>query len=256
VRVHLAATHQALGHWLEADAYLREVLLAEDDAYVRRHRATLLHAAEFVGRHLGSLLVTGQPAGAVVRVDGRELGQLPLADAVRVPVGSYQLEVALDGYYPARRPLTISAESIARESVDLAPLSEAPRAASAPGSEPAQRPGGLAGNPAWLSWSLTGAAAASAITTGVALLVRDHHAEHWNSDACLAPGRRRGEVCGSELDAGKNAERVAYVGGVASVLFAAGALLSWSLSEPAQERGVGLVACGLHGVGGVCSGSF
>jgi len=271
-RVHLAATHQALGHWLEADALLAEVLDVSDDPYLERHRATLERAAEFVGRHLGSLMLSGQPAGAEVRLDGRKLGALPLPDAVRVPVGSYQLEVLSEGYYPLRRPVVISSGAVLREAVALAPLpadsgaTVADGAGSGRGSESAGKGGG---SPAWLSWTLTGLTAGAAITTGVALVVRNHHASEWNSADCLQPGRARGEVCGAELDAGKTAESVAYASGVATLLFAAGAVVSWTLGEPASSeapdsvasssvasKAAALTRCGFTLGGATCVGSF
>jgi len=271
-RVHLAATHQALGHWVEADALLTEVLSAPDDPYLERHRATLERAAEFVGRHLGSLMLSGQPAGAEVQLDGRTLGVLPLPDAVRVPVGSYQLEVLREGYYPLRRPLVISSGAVLREAVALAPLPADPGAAVANGEASGRdtaSAGTGGGSPAWLSWTLTGLTAGAAITTGVALVVRNQHASEWNSADCLQPGRTRGEVCGAELDAGKTAESVAYVSGVATLLFAAGAAVSWTLGEPAASEApnavasqsaasarVALTRCSLTLGGALCAGSF
>jgi len=257
-RVHLAATHQALGHWLEADALLQEVLSESDDPYLERHRATLERAADFVGRHLGSLMLSGQPAGAEVRLDGRKLGALPLPDAVRVPVGSYQLEVLAEGYYPLRRPLVISSGGVLREAVTLAPL-PADSGANAEGSGRGAEPAGSGGSPVWLSWTLTGLSAGAAITTGVAFAVRNHHASEWNSADCLQPGRLRGEVCGDELDAGRTAESVAYASGVATLLFTAGAVVSWTLGEPASSEasnGVALTRCSLTLGGGTCAGSF
>ncbi|HKO89692.1 MAG TPA: tetratricopeptide repeat protein [Polyangiaceae bacterium] len=261
-RVHLAATHQALGHWIEADALLREVLSASDDPYLERHRATLERAAEFVGRHLGSLMLSGQPAGAEVRLDGRPRGVLPLTEPLRVPVGSYQLEVVLEGYYPLRRPLVISSGGVLREAVELAPLpagagiASGDAAGDARGAQPASSG---AGSPLWLSWTLTGLSVGAAITTGVAFAVRNHHASEYNGADCLQPGRLRGEVCGDELDAGKTAESIAYASGVATLLFTAGAIVSWTLGEPASSEApdaVALTRCRLTLGGGMCAGSF
>lgn len=250
-RVHLAAAHQALGHWREADALLAELLQQEDEPYVQRHHATLLRAQEFVGRHLGTLSLTGQPAGAVVKVNGRELGTLPLAKPTRLVVGSYLLEVTLPGYYPLQRPVTITAGGTLRESVELAQQTSA--SASAASSEAAA----AASAPRWLSWTLTGLAASGAVATGVAWGVRNHHASRWNSDACLAPGRARGEVCPGERDDGKRAEQLAYIGGVATVLLAASAAVSWTLLDaPAAEASAASLSCGLSLGLGVCSGSF
>lgn len=258
-RVHLAAAHQALGHWPEADALLAELLQQTDEAYVQRHQATLLRAQEFVGRHLGTLLLAGQPEGAEVKVDGRSLGKLPLTKALRLAVGSYQLEVTRPGYYPLQRPIHIGAGGTLRESVALAPLAEAAPLAPLARESAAAAPSSLAA-PRWLAWSLTGLAAGGAVATGVAWGVRNHHAAHWNSDDCLQPGRRRGEVCAGERDDGRRAEQLAYVGGVATLLLAAGATVSWTLLEPpaseASAAGAAALSCGLTLGFGACAGSF
>lgn len=250
-RVHLAAAHQALGHWLEADALLAELLQHAGDPYVQRHRATLLRAQEFVGRHLGTLLLAGQPEGAQVKLNGRVLGTLPLAQPTRLELGSYQLEVALPGYYPLQRPVIITAGSTLRESVELAPQT----GAVAPESSAAAT---RVLAPRWLSWTLAGLAAGGAVATGVAWGVRNQHASRWNSDACLAPGRARGEVCPGERDDGKRAEQLAYAGGVATVLLAAGAAVSWTFRAPRapEAAAAGSLSCGLSLGLGMCSGSF
>lgn len=251
-RVHLAAAHQALGHWLEADGLLRELLQEPEDPYVQRHRATLERAAEFASQHLGSLIVDGSPAGAAVLASGRPLGSLPFSEAVRLPIGSYQLDVSRDGYYPVRRPITVAPGALLREAVELTPLAPSPNA-DAVASVPAAR---ADGSPRWLSWTLSGLAAGAAVTTAVAFAVRNQHAARWNSSACLEGGRRRGEVCPDELSAGRDAERVAYVSGIGAVLLAAGAVLSWTLEAPEEPDEVALASCRLGLVGGVCSGSF
>jgi hypothetical protein len=261
VRVHLAATHQALGHWLQADTYLEQVLRAEDDPYVRRHRQTLEKAAEFVARHVGSLEVSGSPEGAEVRIDGRQMGVLPLASPLRLAVGSYQLEVARPGYYPARRPVVIGERAAVRESVELArrpaePAAAAPMVASR-GSRDAPADDRADGPPRWLSWTLTGLATGAALTTGVAFALREAHADRWNSDDCQELGRVRGEVCPGELARGRDAERVGYVSGVATLLLGAGAVVSWSMERPAALASSAKVTrCGVSWAGAACEGSF
>jgi len=229
---------------------LRELLQEADDPYVQRHQATLERAAEFASQRLGSLIVNGSPAGAAVLVNGRSLGSLPLSATVRLPSGSYQLDVSRDGYYPVHRPISIAPGAVLREAVELTPLASSPSADAA--VVPATRVGG---SPPWLSWTLSGLAAGAAVTSAVAWGVRNQHAAHWNSSACLEGGRRRGEVCPDELDAGRDAERVASVSGVGALLLAAGAVVSWTLEAP-EEPGVALVGCRLGLGGGVCSGSF
>jgi hypothetical protein len=259
-RVHVAATHQALGHWLEADEYLRGVLSEPEDPYVERHRATLERALEYVDRHIGELEVSGGPDGASVRLNGRELGTLPLSRAVRVPVGTYELQVSHEGYYDVRRPVVLTNRGVVRESVDLTrtPPPPPPSAAQAPtrGLSEVDRGGG---SPRWLSWSLTGLAVGAGATTTVALLLRERHASNWNSTDCLQQGFSRGDVCRDELDSGRTAERIAYVSGVATALFAAGAIVSWSLdggTSEAPESAELETRCGLTFGGAMCKGAF
>jgi PEGA domain-containing protein len=253
VRVHLASTHQALGHWLEADAYLRGVLSQPDDPYVTRHRATLEQAAQFVNQHIGSVEVTGAPLGAEVSLNGRRIGVLPLP-AVRAPVGSYQLQVLKEGFYEERRPIVISGRGLIRESVQLAPVPEARPVASSPSAVRELDQG--SGSPRWLSWTLAGLSAGAAATTGISLALREQSAKEWNSADCLEPGRTRGEVCRAQLDDGRAAERVAYVSGVATLLFAAGAIVSWTLEEPDVPATASLASCGIALGGATCVGSF
>lgn len=258
-RVHLAATHQALGHWLDADEYLRGVLSEPEDPYVERHRATLERALEYVDRHIGELEVSGAPAGATVRLNGRELGTLPLSRAVRVPVGTYELEVSREGYYEARRPVVLTSRGVVREAVDLAPAPQAPAASTAPNpARTASTADSGAGSPRWLSWTLTGLAVGAGATTTVALLLREKHASNWNSNDCLQQGFSRGDVCRDELDSGRTAERIAYVSGVATALFAAGAIVSWSLDGPEEATASAALEtrCGLTFGGATCKGSF
>lgn len=259
-RVHVAATHQALGHWLEADEYLRGVLSEPEDPYVERHRTTLERALEYVDRHIGELEVSGGPAGATVRLNGRELGTLPLSRAVRVPVGTYELQVSHEGYYDVRRPVVLTNRGVVREAIDLAktPPPPPPSADPAPARGPSEVDRG-SGSPRWLSWSLTGLAVGAGATTTVALLLRERHASNWNSNDCLQQGFTRGDVCRDELDSGRTAERIAYVSGVATALFAAGAIVSWSLdggSSQPPESAMLETRCGLTFGGAMCKGAF
>jgi hypothetical protein len=196
----------------------------------------------------------GTPPGAEVRLNGRRIGVLPLS-AVRAPVGSYQLQVLKQGFYEERRPVVISNRGVIRESIELAPIAEARSvAASAPSVREEAR--GLM-SPRWLSWALTGLSAGAAVTTGVSWALREKSATEWNSGDCLEPGRTRGEVCPVTLDNGRTAERVAYVSGVATLLFAAGAIVSWTLDQPGAPATASLSArCDLTLGGATCAGSF
>jgi hypothetical protein len=128
-----ALAEQALGQWAQAEAHLREALAATDDPWITRHRQALDGALAIIGDHLGSLQVNGGVDGAELRLDGQLAGKLPLAAPLRVVVGRPLLEVALEGYYPVRREITIKAGSLSTEIIELVALPQHPTVASAPG---------------------------------------------------------------------------------------------------------------------------
>jgi hypothetical protein len=260
VKVHLAATHQALGQWLEAEQYLRDVLRDDTDPYIQRHRATLEKAYEFVDRRLGSLDVVGGPAGAELLLSGRRVGQLPLASPARVPVGSYVLEVRKEGYYAVTRPISIGAGTLLRESVELGRRETAtPALRVASATEPGSiedRTGG--GSPRWLTWTLLGGGIAAGTASAIAFSIREEHASNWNSDACLMPGYTRGELCPSELEEGRTAERWAIGTAIVSGVLFGGALTSFLLERPAPDEAAALTleGCRVGASGAQCFGSF
>jgi hypothetical protein len=260
IQLHLATGYQALGDWLSADEYLSLALARQNHPYVLRHRQTLEDAQRVISANIGRLEVQGEPAGAEVRLNGRLVGTLPLAEPVRAIVGSYRLEVRLDGHYGAERPITITGGGLVREAFRLEPLP-----AGAGGSEPSGKPVGAGADmtdkePAqpWLTWTLAGASAAAATTTLVAVILREVHAGRWNDNGrCLRINQTREQVCGTEREAAQTAETVALVGGVATGLFAAGALVNqFAFTAPEARTEVGLHGCTLLWAGASCFGSF
>ena len=257
LKVHLASTHQALGHWVEAERYLSEVLRQPDDSYVRRHRATIDKAYDFVNQRLGSLDVVGEPEGAELVLSGRSVGRLPLPAPVRVPIGSYVIEVRKEGYYSVTRPVAIGGGMLLRESITLGPR-------PGPGPEYAQplsaasRADDRAGSPRWLTWTLTGTGLVAATVSLVAFQIRENHAQRWNSDSCLQPGLTRGDVCSEELDDGRSAERLGIGTGILSGVLLGGALTSYLLERrpPSEAPAVALQGCGVGLASAACFGSF
>ena len=157
IKVHLAATYQALGQWVEAERYLREAASNPDDAYIRRHRATIEKAYAFIEQRLGSLDVVGGPDGAELVLSGRPVGQLPLSQPVRVPVGSYLLEVRKPGYYTVSRPISIGSGAMLRESVVLGEREQSELGASSAAERAPIEAESRSGSPRWLTWTLGGA---------------------------------------------------------------------------------------------------
>jgi hypothetical protein len=264
VQVHLANVYQALGQWLAADEYLRLALAQPNHPYVVRHRQALDDARSVIDDNIGRLEVEGEPAGAEVRLNGRLIGTLPLAAPVPVTVGSYTLEVKLDGHYAARRPIVIAGHDFVRESVRLErlPTDELgtrtfPLDVGGPVPQPDAALDRSPTRP-WLTWTFAGLGAAAGITTVGALLYRESHAQRWNDDArCLAVGQTRAQLCGAERDKVESADGVALATGIASGLFAAGALLNaFVFTEAPGTARVGLEGCAVGLQGASCHGSF
>jgi hypothetical protein len=250
--------YQALGEWLLADDYLRLALSHETHPYVVRHEKSLDDAQRVISANIGRLEVEGEPAGAEVRLNGRLIGTLPLAAPARATVGSYSLEVRLEGHYTLQRPLVITGNSLSRESVRLEPRpADEPQralASTASGEPTADRP---AERP-WLTWTLAGLSAAAGVTTVTALVYREVHANNWNDNSqCLSVDQTREELCGAERDKVESADSVAIVAGVATGLFAAGALLNvFAFSTGSPPGQASLQGCTVGLTGASCFGSF
>jgi hypothetical protein len=275
VRAHLALTHQALGHWVDAERYLLETLNASDDPYVRLHHAQLEGARKFVAARLGSLDVVGQPIGAEVMLDGQRRGTLPLT--LRVAAGSHTLQVAHSEFQPIERSVVVVAQTLVRETVELTrsaptPVFDAGRI-SAPdvgadahlsGSAPGRRSSAKAAarrwprSGPWLTATLTGLATSAGVLAATSWWIRERHAARWNSAACLAPERTRGEVCDAERNAGESSERIAVGGAIVSGLLFAGATVSYifDAGDETDRGSVALTRCSLHWASVGCAGAF
>jgi hypothetical protein len=132
----LGLAEQALGRWEDAERHVGEALHATgSDPWVVKNRATLDEALGTIQAHLGRVEVLGDPEGAEVSVNGRPVGKLPLADAVRVSAGEVDVEMRAPGYVPAQRTLTIIGGQYQRLVLHLS--KEAAPEVTASGSKPA-----------------------------------------------------------------------------------------------------------------------
>ena len=261
VAAHLGSTYQALGEWLSADTYLSEALRQRQDPFVVRHQVALERALAVVGDHIGSIEVEGGPAGADVFLDGRLVGNLPMSVPVRATVGSYLMEVKLRGHYGVTRPVSIVAQRLVRENVQLVAHSpvEATQSSVQNAALP-REPQGFVGQTdvlpveqdseasgsGWVPWVLGGLAAGAAVTSGVAWWVRERSARRYNDDSnCLAVGMTRDELCGDEREKGERAQTVAIVSGAAAVVLGTAAYLSAVLqpSGSPQQTRAGFSGC-------------
>lgn len=168
----LGLVHQALGHWLDAEARLREALASDSDAWVRRNRRTLDTAHSVALQRIGVLTLSGAPAGAEVVLNGRSVGTLPLREPLRTLAGTVTLELRAPGYYPEVRRVTVQAGEQGREHVVLQRTPE--EHVVRRGAQPVRS------GPRWLvpvGWIGVGVGAAGllvgGVSTGVAVQARD-----------------------------------------------------------------------------------
>lgn len=98
---------QSLGAWGDAFRHVHDALAAGQDDWIQRNKRVLEEALAVIDGHLGMLDVTGEPAGAEVRIDGQIAGKLPLAQPLRLGVGTVVVEVSSEGYVKISRPVQI-----------------------------------------------------------------------------------------------------------------------------------------------------
>jgi hypothetical protein len=87
IEAQMGAAEQALGSWLDAESHIASALSATTDQWIIKNRPVLETSLAAIRTHLGMLEVIGGPEGADIKVDGRQLGKMPLASPQRVAAG-------------------------------------------------------------------------------------------------------------------------------------------------------------------------
>src|SRR4029079_7717001 len=73
---------QALGRWTQVEADLTEALKSPDDAWLRKTRAEIEESRRVAKPRVAVIEVVADPPGSEVLVNGKAVGQLPLASPV------------------------------------------------------------------------------------------------------------------------------------------------------------------------------
>jgi hypothetical protein len=215
--------------------------------------------------------------GAVVRVDGRVLGQTPLDGPLFLLAGQSVIQVLATGYFEVTRQVYVDAGALSRLDVSLTPTEAGSAAASAASGDavgprvdplapalPESAP--VSAAPAhgtdeasakeYLRYGSLGVAALG-LSIGVAgYVLREVNVRVYNDDALCAadPGPRRSDECPSEAKRVRIGEAMAIGGFSAAGVFGALAVYLW-LDTPATTGTAGL-GCGV-GVGSIsCNGRF
>jgi hypothetical protein len=108
----------SLSYWLAAEAHLAEALAGRGD-WIDRNRTTIETSQRQLQKQLGEVLVTGSPAGALVTINGKSAGTLPLAP-VRVVAGQVRVEASAPGYVSRGETLVVTGETRERVTWHLA----------------------------------------------------------------------------------------------------------------------------------------
>lgn len=94
-----------------------------------REKFTLSKGQTFVITALlkqgGELKITTSPPGATIWIDTKPVGQSPMMDKV-LQIGTYTVEVALDGYHKEKRSITIKGGTPMSIHMDLQPIQTGP----------------------------------------------------------------------------------------------------------------------------------
>jgi hypothetical protein len=187
-------------------------------------------SVEELSPKIGKLLIDCTVPGAMISVDGKNVGQAPLANAVRVSPGDHQVTATHPSVMPAVENITVTAGTVQtivlrpRLLAEVASPAPAPPAApTAPAPAPALDVQATppAGPPAtkqgwWLgrkwTWVAAGSAvvfAGSAAAAGLAMRSKfDDLKSKCGSDDASAPPCTSGDI--SSLDARKNAANVLW----------------------------------------------
>ncbi len=104
-----------------------EALLREFKNLPADERAAAQQAVAELRELVGTLEIKGGVAGAVIAIDGRDRGEYPSVDALRVGAGAHVVRLYKDGYEPFETTVDVAGGQTARVRAHLARLAESGR---------------------------------------------------------------------------------------------------------------------------------
>jgi hypothetical protein len=270
VLLHVVTAAQAAGKWLVADTYMKKVSALNEDAYYRRHADAIDVVRRAVTARVGTFQAQGSPDGASVRLDGQQVGTLPMTEPASIEAGAYLMEVHKPGFYRLRRNVTITGGVLTREPVELNRAQVRSDLGAGSGAEGLNLDGPPP-EPAWwqapvIGWSLVGVGVASGVVSGIAFATREQRVEDWNDESQCVPesGGSREDNCGDLKADADTAQTVGIVTGVLGVVFTGVGIAQLVTSPPSppsndpadQASGLRLTRCAAGMLSLSCQGSF
>ncbi|MEO7094764.1 MAG: PEGA domain-containing protein [Polyangiales bacterium] len=142
VLYNIGLVHDALGQYVQADAALTEVLDAKPDPLNPEWRARATDARTHARARIGTIELVptlresktdGAPAlgassidealkGAVIELDGVDVGRWPLAAPLRASIGEHVVGLLANGYAPTRKPVSVAGEASSKVALELLPM--------------------------------------------------------------------------------------------------------------------------------------
>ena len=140
----IAQAHISLGQPLEAiEALLRCLREGQDQIPPEKH-LQVEEQIKLIEAFLGELEVTTEPSGALLMVDGREIGRTPLSEPIRLVAGTHRIAASLDGRPTVERSVSIGQGRHHEVVLQLPPPSTPlpPQPSSGPDDDILRSPGG------------------------------------------------------------------------------------------------------------------
>jgi tetratricopeptide (TPR) repeat protein len=163
----IAQIEERLGLDLEALTHYQKVL-EESDALPDELRAEIEIAVDAVKQRLAMLTFVVEPAGAMIEVDGKELGDAPLEKPVPFIPGELVISVTKEGYKPYEETAEYDAGAtnveifLEKKVVTVAPTPPPP-----PPPKPKKKPAPKGRNRLIAGAATSGGLAVTAIVTGI-----------------------------------------------------------------------------------------
>jgi hypothetical protein len=148
----LGLAELAAGYPVEAEEHLSAALQSPNDPSIVKYRQMLSDSLTMARGQIGELAIAGNPAGATVAVNGRDVGILPLSSTIKVPARNTEIVVRASGYAEQRQFVPIAGGQRHELTFNLAkveqPAEAAPVVVAAPAPAAAPSPAATPAAPA------------------------------------------------------------------------------------------------------------
>jgi hypothetical protein len=115
----LGLAERQVKNWVDADRHLAEALRDRTDPWIRKNRTAIEIQQQTVARHVGRVVVGGEPSGADVFLNGQSVGTVPLREPATVAPGPVRVDVRAPGHISTSMSIVVAAGDLSRVEVRL-----------------------------------------------------------------------------------------------------------------------------------------